>query len=103
MDTKRYDIVLTDMAKSDLNEIYNYIFKNRKEPSIANKLLNKIEKGIFNLENSPYRCMEVHIKPRNRIYRRLVISNYVVLYRVVEEANQIVIFHILYGGRDYLE
>ena len=31
------------------------------------------------------------------------IENYVVLYRVIEEEKKVVIFKILYGGRNYLE
>ena len=65
--------------------------------------MHKIEKEIFMLDNSPYICMEVHIKPRNKMYRRLIVENYIVLYRVIEEKKQVVIFHILYGGRNYLE
>ena len=103
MDIKKYNIILTDMAKLDLEEIYKYIFENLKEPNIADKLMEKIETEILDLEISPYRCMEVHIKPKNQIYRRLVIENYVVLYRIVEEKKQVVIFQILYGGRDYLK
>ena len=103
MDTKKYEIVLTNMAKEDLEKIYNYIFDNLKEPNTADKLMHKIEKEIFMLENSPYICMEVHIKPRNKMYRRLIVENYIVLYRVIEEKKQVVIFHILYGGRNYLE
>lgn len=44
-----------------------------------------------------------NIKPKNQIYRRLVIDNYVVLYRVEEEKKEVVIFQILYGGRNYLK
>ena len=100
MDTKKYDIILTDRAKLDLEEIYKYIFENLKEPNIADKLMEKIETEILDLETSPYRCMEIHIKPKNQIYRRLVIEKYVVLYRIVEEKKQVVIFQILYSGRD---
>ncbi len=103
MDTKKYNIILTDMAKIDLEEIYQYIFENLKEPKIAYKLMEKIETEIVSLETSPYRRMEVHIKPKNQIYRRLVIDNYVVLYRVEEEKKEVVIFQILYGGRNSLK
>lgn len=91
------------MAKIDLEEIYKYIFENLKEPKIADELMKKIEKEIVSLEISPYRCMEVHIRNKNQVYRRLVIENYVVLYRVVEDKNEVVIFKILYGGRNYLK
>lgn len=103
MNTKKYDIILTDMAKSELEEIYQYIFNNLKEPKIADKLMEKIETEILSLEISPYRCMEIPIKLKNQVYRRLVVENYVVLYRFIEEEKKVVIFKILYGGRNYLE
>ena len=49
MNTKKYDIILTDMAKSELEEIYQYIFNNLKEPKIADKLMEKIETEILSL------------------------------------------------------
>lgn len=102
MGINNYKIVLTDMAKDDLEETYNYISNNLKEPNIANKLMDKIEKDILKLKQFPFAYSEIHIKPKNKIYRRLVTGNYVVLYRVEEEIKQVVIFHIFYEKRDYL-
>ena len=65
------------MAKQDLKEIYNYIFEKLAEPQIAIKLMKKIEAKIIQLKDEPYRCMEIHIKSRNKVYRRLVVENYV--------------------------
>lgn len=103
MDTDYYEIVLTDMAEADLDSIYDYIANTLKEENSSNKLMNKIETSILRLEQFPYSCSEVHIKPRNKRYRKLVIGNYIVLYRVEEEYKQVVIFHIFYGKKDYLK
>ena len=103
MDTKKYDIILTDIAKIDLDEIYEYIFKNLKEPDIAENLIEQIKKNILDLEIFPYRWREVYVKPKNRLYRRLIVENFIVLYRVVEEKRHVVIFRVLYSKRDYLE
>ncbi len=43
MDTNVYEIILTDIAKEDLEEIYSYIEKHLLEKDIANRLLKKIE------------------------------------------------------------
>lgn len=103
MDIKKYNIIFTDMAKQDLKEIYNYIFEKLAEPQIAIKLMKKIEAKIIQLNDEPYRCMEIHIKSKNKVYRRLVVENYVVLYRVIEEKGQITIFHIFNSRKNYLE
>lgn len=65
--------------------------------------MNKIEQSILKLEQNPYSCIEVHIKPHNNVYRKLVIDNYVVLYEVDETYKQVVIYRVLYGKRDYLK
>ena len=102
MDTK-YNIILTEKAEKDLKEIYKYIFENLKEPNIAMKLMEEIETEILKLENSPYRCMEIEIKPKNQSYRRLIVEKYIVVYRVEEAKKEVAIFEVIYGGRDYLK
>jgi len=68
----------------------------------AKRLMNKIEENILILEKNPYLCRETHVKPHNVIYRRLVVDNYVVLYKVEEDHKQVIIYRALYGKRDYL-
>lgn len=68
----------------------------------ANRLMRKIEQNILNLGQNPYSCKEVCIKPRNEMYRKLVIENYIVLYRIEKELKKVVIYRIVYGKKDYL-
>ena len=91
------------MDIKNLEERYEYIYENLKEPKIADRLMRKIEKEILSLEISPYRYMKVHIKPRNDVYRRLIIENYIVLYKVNIEDGVVIVYKILYGGMDYLK
>ena len=101
MDINYYGIVLTQSAKDDLNEIYKYISENLKEPKIAHKLMQKIEKSIFNLERLPYIHSEILI--RKKKFRRLIINNYITLYRINEKRKQIIIYNVIYGKKDYLK
>lgn len=103
MDINHYEIVLTEMAEADLDSIYEYIANTLKEEKAGLRLMEKIETSILRLEQFPYSCEEVHIKPRNKLYRKLVIGKYVVLYRVEEQYKQVVIFHILNKKKDYLK
>ena len=103
MDTNNYEVILTDVAKEELEEIYEYISEHLLEVSTANKLMNKIEQNILRLEQSPYSCVEVHIKHHNEVYRRLVIDNYIVLYEIDEKYKQVVIYRVIYGKMDYLK
>lgn len=103
MDTNSYELVLTDTANEELEEIYEYISKHLVEEQAANRLMKKIEQNFFRLEQNPYSCMEVHIKPHNEAYRKLVIDNYIALYEVDEKYKQVVVYRVLYGGMDYLK
>lgn len=103
MDTNTYEIVFTDTAKEELEEIYEYISEHLLEVGVANKLMDKIEQSILRLEQNPHSCVEVHIKPHNNVYRKLVIDNYIALYEIEETYKQVVIYRVLYGKRDYLK
>lgn len=43
MDTNNYEIILTDNAKIDLEEIYEYISNELLETNTAKNLMEKIE------------------------------------------------------------
>lgn len=103
MDTNNYKIILTDIAREELEEIYKYISENLIEVSTAKRLMEKIEQTFLRLEQNPYSCMEVHIKPHNEVYRKLVIDNYIALYNVEETYKQVVVYRVIYGGMDYLK
>lgn len=103
MDTNTYEIVFTDTAKEELEEIYEYISEHLLEVGAANRLMDKIEQSILRLEQNPYSCVQVHIKPHNNVYRKLVIDNYIALYEVEETYKQVVIYRVVYGKRDYLK
>ena len=103
MDTDNYEVILTDVAKEDLEEIYEYISEHLLEILTANRVMEKIEQNILRLEQNLYSCVEVHIKPHNEVYRKLVIDNYIVLYEVDEKYKQVVVYRIIYGKTDYLK
>lgn len=103
MDTDIYEIMLTDIALEELDEIYEYIHKNLSNKSAADRLMEKIENTFLALECNPYMCTEVHIRRNDEMYRKLVVDNYIALYDVDEEYKQVVIYRVLYSGRNYLK
>ena len=102
MDTNAYEIILTDMAKEELEYIYEYISEKLYANQAANNLMNKIERNILMLEKNPFACTEICIKPHNEVYRKLVVDNYIVLYQVEETYKQVVVYRVIYGKRDYI-
>ena len=81
--------------------VYLFVSCNFHETLIQNE--DKIEQNFLRLEQNPYSCVEVHIKPHNEVYRKLVIDNYIALYEVDEKYKQVVIYRVVYGRMDYLK
>lgn len=102
MDIKNYKIIFTDSAKEEMQNIFDYISEKLNNKLVADSLMNRIEIVLLRLKQMPFLTTKVHIKPQNKIYRRLVINNYIILYKIEEEKKQVIIHRVLYGRRDYL-
>ena len=102
MNINKYKVVFEDGAIEELEEIYNYIFEKFKSDVVAKMCMEKIENCIMQLEKFPYSHAEVHIIPRKNIYRKLVIENYVILYKIEENCKTVFIYHIFYYRKHYL-
>ena len=92
-----YEVVISDSAKEDLEEIYFNISEKKQE-----KLMNQIEENVLRLEQFPYSCTETRVKPHNELFRKLIIEDYIVLYEVDENYKQVTIYNVVYGNSDYL-
>ena len=97
-----YYVSFTTNAKEELIEIYEYIDNNLKSKIAADNLMYEIENKILRLSIFPYSCMEIVSKPRNTIYRKLLVKNYVILYKIDEKNKRVNIIHIYYGRRNFL-
>jgi toxin ParE1/3/4 len=94
-----YKVQLTDEARQDLRDIYEYIAFTLIEPGIAKKLYHRIVGELKTLREMPTRYMLYQDAPwKSRGFRRMNIGNYCVLYVVAEHAVQVM--RILYGGRE---
>ena len=102
MDIK-YEVIITERAKQELKEIYEYISKSLMEENTADKLIDKIEKELLQLEDIPegFSVIENYRK-KDFEYRRLPINNYVAIYRIDKEKREVYIIRLVYGGRNYL-
>ena len=93
-----YGIRYLRTAEKDLDEIFEYIGKDR--PSAALSLLEKFDKSISQLASNPL----IGVVPKDERltklgYRMLVIDNYLVFYVVKSKTVQI--RRIIHGARHY--
>ena len=94
-----YKVQLTEEAKRDLRDIYEYIAFSLLEPGIAKNLRNRIVGELKSLREMPGRFPLYHEEPwESRGLRRINIGNYSGFYLTTEKTVQVI--RILYGGRD---
>ena len=99
----KYQVVLTHKAKIDLKNIYKYISENLKEKNTADNLMNLIEEKILILEDIPegFAIIEYYKKKKYE-YRRLLVKNYIVIYRIDKKNKIVYVVKIIHGRRNYL-
>ena len=98
----KYDVRMSNRSLEDLDGIYTYISETLLEPGIALKLVDKIESGILSLETMPHRCPVRRIGIyANKGYRQLFVKNYTVIFRINEEAKQVIIITVRYSASNF--
>lgn len=99
-----YKIKFSERCLEDIDDICDYISRELKSNNAANKLRNKIKECVIDLKTSPKMYAKINkIGEYKRIYRRIIINNYIILYTIDEKDKIIYISHMYYGGRNYLE
>lgn len=80
---KQYDVKISRMALSDMEQIYSYIADRLLEPDTAMGQYNRIAEAIQSLNILPERCALVESEPeRTQGLRQMLVDNYSVFYIV---------------------
>lgn len=99
-----YEIEFSESFLEELEEICDYITIKLKSENVAKKLRTKMIDNISSLRRFPEKCVKINKRDRlRREYRRMAIDNYVILYCVIKEDKVVLISHIYYGRRNYLD
>ena len=104
MQNMEYKVKFTEKCLEDIEEACQYIEEKLKAENTANRFKIKIKDSVKGLSTSPEMYAKVEKLDRvKRVYRKIPIDNYVLLY-IVDKENEIVyLSHMYYGGRNYLE
>ena len=99
----KYIINITSHFSEELENIYYYIYFYLNSPKAANRLYNKVKNEILSLRNSPERYSKVYdIRDiKNDNIRKLLVSNYIIIYQVDNIKKQVFILHIFHGSQNY--
>ena len=95
----RFDVLLTEHAEHDLEELYSYIAEH-DTPGNAARVLDRIEKALKSLSTFPERGSH----PKEllalgiRDYRQMFFKPYRLIYRIAER--RVYVYLIVDGRRD---
>jgi len=97
-----YKIIITESAKLQLEEIISYIVNELYNEKAATEFLEKVRTRFNNIKITPYMyevCRDKRLE--NKKFRKIVIDNYIMIYKVIENQNNIFIVGIFYSGQEY--
>ncbi|MED4599724.1 type II toxin-antitoxin system RelE/ParE family toxin [Paenibacillus validus] len=97
-----YRLIVTELAHQDLDNIVSYIAVQLANPTAASDFLDEVDKCYAHLRNNPVmypKCQDNRLEKEG--YRKAVIKNYILVYKVDEGAEKVVILRFFYGAQDY--
>ena len=96
-----YEVVVQPLALQDMTEAVTYIAGELKNPIAADRLAERLVRGIESLAAIPTRCPLHHTqRPLRYEYRQLRVDNYLLLFTVSEEDETVTVARVLYARRD---
>jgi len=97
-----YRVIISASAERDIDEIIAYVAKKLANPKAAADFADALEERYTELEAHP---LMFELSRNERLaqagYRRFVTGNYVALYTINEDVQEVIIVRIFYGRRDY--
>ena len=90
-----YEAALLPLALSDIDEICLYYAQFY--PGTAQRFLDELERGFDALAENPFMYQVSDI---NKSYRRFIVRDYLVFYKINEEKTQVNVYRVLHGKRD---
>lgn len=98
-----YKLNFTQNAKDDMEKAVDYISINLNNPAAASDLAEKVSRKLELLVENPkmYQLCE-DVKLKELEYRKIVVDNYIIVYKVNEEKQIIYVMRFFYGRQDYI-
>ncbi len=99
MENKQYHLRYLPLFEQDLMGTVNYIANVLQNRDAAIRLIDDVEKAIWERAQSPLAFQSYPSKKKRRdVYYRIYIRNYVIYYVVVDDVMEV--RRLLYGARN---
>ena len=95
------EVVLSPLAKADLQEIADYISRELRNPNAAGRLIRRFREAMDPLRRFPASGAPLPAAgQQGDPYRYLVCGSYMIFYHLSDDS--VLVDRVLYGRRDYL-
>lgn len=99
---QKYIVKLSIQAKKDFKNAVAYIKNELKEPIISAKYLELIKEKLNTLEHFSERFGVIDVELiKNKSYRKLLIKNYIVIYRIDSSSNTVYVVRLFHSRMDW--
>jgi len=97
-----FRVTETESAEKDIDAILGYMIREFGNVTAATAFADEIDEKYEKLEGNPYMYEESRDERlKKQGYRRIPIKNYVMLYLVDENRQEVIIARVFYGKQDY--
>ncbi len=99
-----YKVVISPSANADLFNALRYIAYELENPQAATSLADGVESCYADLGEFPLAhelCRDLALARMG--YRRYAVGNYIVIFRVVEELQEVRVLHVFHSLQNYHE
>jgi addiction module RelE/StbE family toxin len=104
MAVKNYKIRFTRKARYDLDEVFQYFYDQTNKDVVGDRILVRLEMEILHLSEFPRAGSYLQDELlRLKGYRKCVVENYIVLYLIDDQEQQVIIVRIIHGRRCYTQ
>lgn len=98
-----YRLKVSELAHQDLDKIVSYIAVQLANPRAAGDFLDEVDQCYGYLKSNPMmyaKCQDKRLEKEG--YRKVMIKNYLLVYRIDEDCQVVNILRFFYGAQDYV-
>ena len=95
-----YKLYYLPSAQQDILDVVRYICVTLQNPEAARRMVKRFTEAAENACSMPYACpVYIPVRPLKYEYRKMIVGNYLIFYRVDELAGAVIVSRVIYGKR----